>query len=97
MYSSTNVYWKSRMSILGMSVCDFDISREKKKWLKYLQTMETLIRRRNMRRLIWVFTVCQLPFWSLQTKSWFRNMLYLEIRHLERYSYTMANEKSNAY
>ena len=28
----------------------------------YLQTVETLIRRRRMWRLIWVCTVCQLPF-----------------------------------
>ena len=37
-----------------------DISREK--WLNCLQTVEILIRRR-VRRLIWICTVCQLPFW----------------------------------
>ena len=41
-------------------LCDLDIPREK--WLNQLQTVETLIRRRVLRRLIWVCTVCQLPF-----------------------------------
>ena len=42
-----------------ISLRDLDIPR--KKWLNYLQTVETLIRRRVLRRLIWVCTVCQLP------------------------------------
>ena len=43
--------------------CDLDINRDK--CLNYMQTWETLIRCRIMRRLILVFTVCQLPFgWS---------------------------------
>ena len=41
-------------------LCDLDIPREK--WLNYLQTVETMIRRRVLRRLIWVCTVCQSPF-----------------------------------
>ena len=36
----------------------------REKWLNYLQTGETLIRRRILRRLIWVCTVCQLPFYG---------------------------------
>ena len=39
-----------------------NIHREK--WLNYLQTVETLIRRRFLRHLIWVYTVCQLPFYG---------------------------------
>ena len=41
---------------------DLHIPREK--WLNYLQTVETLIRRRILRRLIWVCTVWQLPFYG---------------------------------
>ena len=40
---------------------DLHIPREK--WLNYLQTVETLIRR-HVRHLIWVCTVCQLPFYG---------------------------------
>ena len=41
---------------------DLHIPREK--WLNYLQTVETLIRHRILRHLIWVCTVCQLPFYG---------------------------------
>ena len=41
-------------------LCDSDISREK--WLNYLQTVKTLIRCHVLWRLIWIYTVCQLPF-----------------------------------
>ena len=36
------------------------------KWLNYmyLQTVETLIRRRILQHLIWVCTVCQVPFYG---------------------------------
>ena len=37
----------------------WDLHIPRKKWLNYLQTVETLIRHRILRRLIWV---CQLPF-----------------------------------
>ena len=40
--------------------CDLD--GPKGKWLNYWQTVETLIRRRVLRRLIWVSTICQIPF-----------------------------------
>ena len=40
-------------------LCGLDIPKEK--WLNYLQAVETLIRRRVLRRLIWVCTICQLP------------------------------------
>ena len=41
-------------------LCDLDIPREKR--LNYLQTVETLIRHRVLRRLIWVCAACQLSF-----------------------------------
>ena len=41
-------------------LCDLDIHKEK--WLNYLQTAETLNRRRVLWRLIRVCTVRQLPF-----------------------------------
>ena len=42
------------------------------KLLNYLQTMEALIRRCALRRLIWVCTVCQYPFMVFQaTMDWF--------------------------
>ena len=52
-----------QMLILDMSGYDLDNTREK--WLNYmyLQTVETLIRRRVLRRLIWVCTVCHFPSW----------------------------------
>ena len=59
------VYLKSRIPILGMSGYVIEaIPREQ--WLNYLQTVETLIRRRILRRQIWVCTVCQLTFWGSQ-------------------------------
>ena len=60
---SHTVYWKSLISILGMSGYEIYIFLEKK-WLNYLQTVETLIRFCILRRLIWVCTVCQLPFYG---------------------------------
>ena len=54
------IYWKSPILILGISGWDLAIPREK--WLNYLQTVETQIRRCRMQRLICVCTVCQLPF-----------------------------------
>ena len=57
---SHTVYWKSPISNLGTP--GYEILREK--WLNYLQTVETLIRRHILRRLIWVCTVCQLPFYG---------------------------------
>ena len=36
----------------------------REKWLNYLQTVETLIRRRVLWGLIWVCTVCHLPFYG---------------------------------
>ena len=43
-------------------LCDLDIPREK--WLNYLQTVETLIRRRFLWRLICVCIVYWLPFYG---------------------------------
>ena len=53
------VYLKSLILILWL-LWDLHIPREK--WLDCLQTVETLVRRRVLRSLIWVCTVCQLPF-----------------------------------
>ena len=53
------IYWKSPILILDTSGWDLDIPREKK--LNYLQTVETLVRRRILRRLIWACIVFQLP------------------------------------
>ena len=41
---------------------DLHILREK--WLNYLQTVETLIRHHILLCLIWVCTVCQVPFYG---------------------------------
>ena len=61
---SHTIYWKSPISILGAS--SYDLYIPKGKWLNYLQTVETLIRRRILQHLIWVCTVCQLPFYGSQ-------------------------------
>ena len=58
---SHTIYWKSPISILGMSSHEIHIPREK--WLNYSQTLETLIRRCILRHLIWVCTICQVPFY----------------------------------
>ena len=61
------IYWKSPISILGMSGYIMYLFLEKKK-SNYLQTVETQIRRRVLRRLILDCTVCQLPFSSIQNQ-----------------------------
>ena len=43
-------------------LCDLDILRQKR--FNYLQTVETLIRCHILQHLIWVCTVCQLPFYE---------------------------------
>ena len=50
---------ESNFNFRYVRLCDWDIPREK--WLNYLQTVETLIR---CRILIWVCTVCRLPFYG---------------------------------
>ena len=47
---------KSKFNFRYIGLCDLDSTSEK--WLNYLQTVETLIRRRVLRRLIWVCAVC---------------------------------------
>ena len=60
---SHTIYWKSPISIFGyVWLWDLHIPREK--WLNYLQTVETLIRGCVLQHLIWVCTVCQLPFYG---------------------------------
>ena len=49
-------------------LCDLDIPREN--WLNYWQTVETLIRCRILQHLIWVCTVCQVPFWGFFRLQW---------------------------
>ena len=60
---SHTIYWKSSISILGTPGYEIYIFLEKK-WLNYLQTVKTLS---ILRRLIWVCTVCQLPFYGFPT------------------------------
>ena len=67
---SHTIYWKSPISILGTAGYEIHIFTyshilhiPKEKWLNYLQTVETLIRCRVLRHLIWGCTVCQLPFY----------------------------------
>ena len=60
---SHTIYRKSPILILGTPGYEIYIFLEKK-WLNYLQTVETLIRRRVLRRLIWVCTICYLPFYG---------------------------------
>ena len=50
----------SHFDIRYVRLCDLDIPREKV--LNYQQTVETLIRCCVLRHLIWVCTVCHLPF-----------------------------------
>ena len=48
-----------------------------KKLLNYLQTLETLIRCRILRHLIWVCTVCQLPFCGSPDYNGLRILWYI--------------------
>ena len=57
---SIHIFEESNFDFRYVRLYDVDIP--KGKWLNYLQTVETLIRRRVLRRLIWVCTVCQLSF-----------------------------------
>ena len=59
---SHSIYWKSNFNFRYARLGYLHIPREK--WLNYLQTVETLIRRHVLRHLIWVCTVCQLPFYG---------------------------------
>ena len=57
---SHTIYWRSpNFNFRYTRLWDLHIPGEK--WLNYLQTVETLIRRCIQRHLIWVCTVCQLP------------------------------------
>ena len=83
--------------ILEVSNFNFRYSRlwnlhiPKEKWLTYLQTVETLIRRRILRRLIWVCTVCQLPFYGSPdykgstATHWAKNLWKLLLNLLLKY------------
>ena len=82
------IYRKSQILILSISGHVIQIFLETK-WLNYmyLQTVETLIRCHILWHLIWVCTVCQLPFWGsvdyngLNRKSFSRkHILWILIR-----------------
>ena len=53
--------------MLEESIFDFGYVRQshidipKENWLNYLQTVDILMKRRVLRRLIWVCTISQLP------------------------------------
>ena len=53
---------ESNFNFRYVQLWDLHIPRENR--LTYLQTVETLIRRCVLRRLIWVCTICQLPFYG---------------------------------
>ena len=57
---SQTIYWKSNFNFRYIHLWHSNIPREN--WLNYLQTVETLIRCHVLQCLIWVCTVCQLPF-----------------------------------
>ena len=61
--SKHNILEETNFNFRYARLCNLDIHREK--WLNCLQTLETLI---DLQHLIWVCTVCQLPFWGLHTK-----------------------------
>ena len=60
--SHTNILEESNFNFRYIRLWNLNIPREK--WLNYLQTVTTLIRCRILRHLIWVCTVCQLPFYK---------------------------------
>ena len=62
---SHTIYWKSPISILGTSGYEIYIFLEK--MANYLQTMETLIRCRILRRLIGAALFTSYPFTGLTT------------------------------
>ena len=85
---SHTIYWKSPISILGMS--GYVIYRFlEKKWLNYLQTVKTLIRRRILWRLIWVCTVCQLPF-TFSRLQWVKNVYIQTYTGVRLFSRTLT-------
>ena len=70
---------ESNFNFRYIQLWDLHIPREK--WLNYLQTVETLIKRRVLRHLIWVWscvlwhliwvcTVCQLPLYASPDYNW---------------------------
>ena len=59
---STLPHYKLEESIFDFRyVRLYDVDIPKEKWLNYWQPVEILIRRRVLRHLIWISTVCQLP------------------------------------
>ena len=64
MYGVEYILEESIFDIRYFRLYHIDIPKER--WLDYLQTVETLIRRRVLRRLIWICTICRLGVSSLQ-------------------------------
>ena len=62
---------------------DFYITREKS--LNFLQTVETLIRRRVLRRLIWICTVCQVHFYGSPDYNGLKTTVLVHIAY-QRYA-----------
>ena len=54
----------------SFSMSDYVIQIFLEKWLNHLQTMETLIRCCTLWHLIWVCTICHIPFGSLVCLCW---------------------------
>ena len=69
---------------VGTSGWDLHIPREK--WLNYLQTVETLFRCLVLQHLIWVCTVCQLPFYGSPDYNGL-NLLKLQGKSFTRWHY----------
>ena len=77
---------ESNFNFRYVRLWDLHIPREK--WLNCLQTVEILIRlirRRILRRLIWVCTVCQLPFYRSPDYNGLRH--FLELKSIDTFSY----------
>ena len=74
---------ESNFNFRYIQLLDLHIPREK--WLIYLRTLETLIRHCILRHLIWVCTVCQLPFYGspnyngLMTPCWCRGFEFSQL------------------
>ena len=71
----------------------WDLGFAREKWLHNLQTVETLIRRRVLRRLIWVCTVCQIPFLGFSRQQWIKKNKYGQQRKIWSCIYTSTFSK----
>ena len=99
---SHTIYWKTPISILGTSGYEIYIFLAEK-WLNYLQTVETLIRRHVLWHLIWVCTVCQLPFYGYPDYNGLnesfqihtnKGLQYLSFKSISKICWTLAPDKA---